>query len=116
MAIIIFFSLTTFFTIYSSRYIKPSILLRSASIDSRKNYSIKLVAFLLLLLWYRVCSLRLLLGGNYSRAFSFLSALYTYFTILYTPLGSFINFLIAYLYSLLASYYITLFFFLYINL
>jgi hypothetical protein len=38
-------SSTSFFIVRGSRYINPSILLRSASIGSGKNYSIRIVAF-----------------------------------------------------------------------
>ena len=114
-AAIISSSLTTSFAIYSSGYIKPNISLRSASIGSRKNYSVRIVAFSSLL-WYRVSSPSLLIGGNYSRAFGFLSAIRAYFTILYTPLGSFVSSLTVYLYSLFTSRRITLFFLLYATL
>ena len=114
-AIIISSSLTTSFTVCGSRYITPSILLRSASTGSRKNCSIRIVAFSLLL-WCRVSSPSLLIGGNYSRAFGFPSAVRAYFAILYIPLGLFVNFLIVLLYNLLASYWITLFFLFYATL
>src|SRR6266571_4824155 len=75
---------TFFFIIYNSKYIKPNILLKSASIGSKKNYFIKIIAFFLLL-WCRVSSLSLLIKGNYGKAFGFPSIIYAYFIILYTP-------------------------------
>ena len=82
---------------------------------SGKNYSIRIVAFSLLL-QYRISSFSLLIEGNYSRAFGFPSAIRAHFAIIYTPLQSFISFLTVYLYSFLASRQITLFFLLYATL
>jgi len=106
---------TFIFIVCGSRYIKPGISLRSASIGSGKKCFVRIVAFFLLL-WYRVSSFGLLIGGNYSRAFGFLSTVHAYFAILYTPLELFISFSIVCLYSLLVPYRIALFFLLYTTL